>query len=110
MDIIPLSEGSFTVDKTKRFVPFDEKQDQLQNRPSGSLLVEIQPFVIITSTDVLLLDTGLGFKKNGELQLRQNLMTNGIDPANITKILLTHLHKDHADGISLEADDHSRQL
>ena len=65
MKIIPLSEGSFTIDKTKLFVPFDEQSHQLKDRPAGSLLVEIQPFVVITSRDILLLDTGLGFEKNG---------------------------------------------
>ncbi len=61
MKIIPLSEGTFTIDKTKLFVPFDISTDELQQRPTGSLLVEVQPFVVITSEDVLLLDTGLGF-------------------------------------------------
>ena len=63
MKIIPLSEGTFTIDKTKLFVPFDEDVHDLQQRPVGSLLVEIQPFVIITSKDILLLDTGLGLRK-----------------------------------------------
>ena len=55
MKIIPLSEGSFTIDKTKLFVPFDEDVHELQDRPVGSLLVEIQPFIVITSKDVLFL-------------------------------------------------------
>ena len=111
MKIIPISEGTFTVDKTKLFVEFNEEEHQLQNRPSGSLLVEIQPFVIITSNDILLLDTGLGFKKNGSLQLHQNLEANGIHPSDVTKVLLTHLHKDHAGGISIEnLDGHGRRL
>lgn len=100
MTIIPLSEGVFTIDKTKVFVPFNPDNDDLQNRPLGSLLVEIQPFVVITSKDTLLLDTGLGFCKNGKLQLYNNLKDNGIHPDQITKVLLTHLHKDHAGGIS----------
>jgi len=100
MEIIPLSEGTFTVDRSKLFVPFDEQHDELQMRPAGSLLVEIQPFVVITSGDVLLLDTGLGFRKNNELQIDQNLRVNGIEPASVTKVLLTHLHKDHAGGIA----------
>jgi glyoxylase-like metal-dependent hydrolase (beta-lactamase superfamily II) len=108
--IIPLSEGTFTVDKTKLFVPFDEQEHQLQNRPTGSLLVEIQPFAIINSKDVLLLDTGLGFKKDNELQLHQNLLSKGITPSDVTKVLLTHLHKDHAGGVSKENTDHSNQL
>lgn len=100
MQIIPLSEGVFTIDKTKVFVPFDLEDDNLQSRPTGSLLVEIQPFVVITDKDVLLLDTGLGFYKNRELQLYQNLKANGIKPEQVTKVLMSHLHKDHAGGVS----------
>jgi glyoxylase-like metal-dependent hydrolase (beta-lactamase superfamily II) len=104
MKIIPLSEGTFTIDKTKLFVPFDEDVHELQKRPVGSLLVEIQPFVIVTANDILLLDTGLGFEKEGTLQLHKNLSDAGIHPSDITKVLLTHLHKDHAGGISMGAD------
>ena len=105
MKIIPLSEGSFTIDKTKLFVPFDESSDVLQSRPKGSLLVEVQPFVVITSEDVLLLDTGLGFGKEGVPQLHKNLMDVGINPSEVTKILMSHLHKDHAGGIARKIND-----
>ena len=100
MKIIPLSEGTFTIDKTKVFVPFDTGSDDLQQRPTGSLLVEVQPFVVVTSKDVLLIDAGLGFSTNGELQIHQNLKANGIQPEQITKVLMSHLHKDHAGGVS----------
>ena len=108
MQITPLSEGTFTVDKTKLFVPFNENKDKLQSRPSGSLLVEIQPFVVITSKDVLLLDTGLGFSDtNRKMQIHQNLLNAGIGASEVTKTLLTHLHKDHAGGVA-ENKDRSR--
>lgn len=103
MKIIPLSEGAFTVDKSKKFVPFNKEGDDLQQRPIGSLLVEVQPFCIITKNDVIIIDTGLGFKMpNGTLQIHQNLLNNGINPLEVTKVLLSHLHKDHSGGISLE--------
>ena len=106
MKIIPLSEGTFTIDKTKLFVPFDDSSDDLQARPVGSLLVEIQPFVVVTKKDVLLLDTGLGFTSaDGQMQLHRNLVDAGIQPSSITKVLLTHLHKDHAGGVSAAAED-----
>ncbi len=104
MRIIPLSEGTFTIDKTKLFIPFDETTDAIQERTAGSLLVEIQPFVVITSKDILLLDTGLGFEKEGTLQLHQNLINAGINPSEVTKVLLSHLHKDHAGGVGVERD------
>src|ERR1700753_1618708 len=105
MQIIPLSEGAFTIDKTKRFVPFDLEKDDLQQRPVGSLLVEVQPFAIRTSEDILVLDTGLGFTQDGELMIHANLRKAGIDPANVTKVLMSHLHKDHAGGISGDCGD-----
>jgi glyoxylase-like metal-dependent hydrolase (beta-lactamase superfamily II) len=100
MKIIPLSEGSFTIDKSKILIPFDSSKDILQHRASGSLLVEIQPFLIITEKDILLIDTGLGYADHGEMQLHANLKANGIHPDQITKVIMSHLHKDHAGGIS----------
>jgi glyoxylase-like metal-dependent hydrolase (beta-lactamase superfamily II) len=103
MKIIPLSEGAFTVDKTKQFIPFNLTTDNLQQRPVGSLLVEIQPFAIITSKDIIVIDTGLGFtNNNGRMQIHQNLSDDGIDPLDVTKVLISHLHKDHAGGITQE--------
>ncbi|PWT70276.1 MAG: MBL fold metallo-hydrolase [Bacteroidetes bacterium] len=100
MQIIPLSEGSFTVDKTKLFVPFNRELDELQDRSKGSLLVEIQPFAVVTSEDIIVLDTGLGFEIDGQLQIHRNLIKAGIDPGKVTKVMLSHLHKDHAGGIT----------
>ena len=100
MQIIPLSEGTFTIDKTKVFVPFNSDTDELNQRPTGSLLVEVQPFAIITSKDILLIDTGLGFSVDGEMQIYLNLKANNIQPEQITKVLISHLHKDHAGGVS----------
>jgi glyoxylase-like metal-dependent hydrolase (beta-lactamase superfamily II) len=112
MKIIPLSEGSFTIDKTKLFVPFNDAKDMLQERPVGSLLVEIQPFLVITSKDILLLDTGLGFNDevHGKMQLHRNLENAGIGPGEVTKVLMSHLHKDHAGGVSPSANRHTLSL
>lgn len=102
MKIIPLGEGAFTVDQSKKFVPFDTNNDDLQARPKGSILVEIQPFVVITSSDILLFDTGLGFAKDGDkMQIHQLLAEQGIQSTDVTKVLMSHLHKDHSGGIML---------
>ncbi|MEO7531569.1 MAG: MBL fold metallo-hydrolase [Sediminibacterium sp.] len=103
MQIFPLSEGAFTIDKTKVFIPFNTASEELNSRPAGSLLVEIQPFVIITDKDVILLDTGLGYNDTtGSFQLYANLEKVGIQPSQVTKVLMSHLHKDHAGGITIK--------
>jgi glyoxylase-like metal-dependent hydrolase (beta-lactamase superfamily II) len=95
--IYPLSEGVFTVGHDKAFVPFDVTKDNLADRSTGSLLLEVQPFLVITAKDVIVLDTGLGFKDaEGVLQIHQNLRKHGYEPAAVTKVLISHLHKDHA--------------
>jgi glyoxylase-like metal-dependent hydrolase (beta-lactamase superfamily II) len=101
MKIIPLSEGAFTVDQTKKFVPFELDKDNLQDRTKGSLLVEIQPFAVVTSKDILVLDTGLGFADgDNNLQIHKNLALHNINPLDVTRVLMSHLHKDHAGGIA----------
>lgn len=98
--IFPLSEGVFTVGHDKQFVPFNLENDELTDRPTGSLLVEIQPFLIVTGKDLLVLDTGLGFtNKDGVLQIHDNIRKLGYEPEQVTKVLLSHLHKDHSGGV-----------
>ncbi len=98
--VFPLSEGSFTVAADKVFKPFDPENDRLEDRVRGSLLVEIQPFLIQTKTDLLLLDAGLGFSlPNGKLQIHQCIEDQGFRPEEVTRVLVSHLHKDHAGGL-----------
>ena len=100
MTVFPLSEGEFTIGHDKIFRPFNKATDVLNERPIGSLLVEVQPFLIITSKDVMILDTGLGFKnESGEMMIHANLRKHGYEPEQVTKVLLSHLHKDHAGGV-----------
>ncbi len=101
MRIIPLLESTFSIDASKRFIPFDLNSDNLPERSRGSLLVAVQPFVVITDEDILLLDTGLGFRtRDNTLQIHQNLVNAGINPMEVTKVLMSHLHKDHAGGMA----------
>lgn len=104
--IIPLSEGAFTIDKTKVFVPFNTDTEELNSRPTGSILVEVQPFVVVTDKDIILLDTGLGYNDaDGKPQLHNNLLKAGINPSQVTKVLMSHLHKDHAGGITVASSN-----
>jgi glyoxylase-like metal-dependent hydrolase (beta-lactamase superfamily II) len=97
--IFPLSEGEFTIGHDKIFVPFDLQNDILTDRPTGSLLVEVQPFLVVTEKDVIVLDAGLGFEEDGVLQIHASVRKAGYEPEQVTKVLMSHLHKDHAGGV-----------
>lgn len=63
--------------------------------------MEIQPFAVVTSRDIIVLDTGLGHADDSDhLQIHKNLSSNNISASDVTKVLLSHLHKDHAGGIA----------
>ena len=103
--IFPLSEGAFTVGHDKEFVTFDMDTEELTSRPTGSLLVEVQPFLVVTAKDIIVFDSGLGFKgSNGELQIHNNIRACGYEPYQVTKVLLSHLHKDHVSGVVYKDD------
>ena len=59
----------------------------------------IQPFLIITGQDYILLDAGIGWEEDNTQKIFQKLAEAGIKPEQINKILLSHLHKDHISGL-----------
>lgn len=93
MKIIPLKEGNYSVTKNKEFTPLEKAT------AVSDLKMAIQPFLIITENDYILLDTGLGLTISETPAILTSLEKENIQPEQITKVLLSHLHKDHIDGI-----------
>lgn len=101
----PLSENTYSVNTTKRFIPFDRTIDNVRDRPA-SLIVDICPFLVKTSSDLLVIDTGLGYKlSNGEFHIQHNISQCGFQPKSVTMVLLSHLHKDHCGGAVYEDEN-----
>jgi glyoxylase-like metal-dependent hydrolase (beta-lactamase superfamily II) len=102
MEVFALEEGSYSVDVTKKFIPFNPQTDNAKDRP-GSLFIHVNPFLIKTADDLIVLDTGLGFKDiHGELLIHQHIRNAGFDPDDITLVLMSHLHYDHSGGLVKE--------
>jgi glyoxylase-like metal-dependent hydrolase (beta-lactamase superfamily II) len=102
MHIFSLAEGSYSVDSTKKFIPFDPQTDNTKDRP-GSLFIHVNPFLVETSDDLILFDAGLGFKDTrDELLIHQHIRNNGFDPDDVTLVLMSHLHYDHSGGLVVE--------
>lgn len=94
-----LFEGSFSVDASKKFIPFDPTIHRAIDRPS-SMFIHVHPFLIETSDGLVLCDTGLGLTDlDGELLLHKNIKKLGYETKDVKYVLMSHLHKDHAGGM-----------
>ncbi len=104
MKVHALYEGSYSVDISKKFLPFDPAIHNAKDRPA-SLFVYVQPFLLETSEGLLVLDTGLGFKNaQGELIIHENIRKAGFDYRDVKYVLMSHLHYDHSGGMVYEVD------
>src|ERR1700712_2036439 len=102
MKIFALEEGSYSVDASKKFIPFNPETDNFKDRPA-SLFIHVNPFLVKTDTDLVLFDSGLGYKDTrDELFLHQHIRNAGFEPDDVTLILMSHLHYDHSGGLVVE--------
>jgi glyoxylase-like metal-dependent hydrolase (beta-lactamase superfamily II) len=96
LTVSALPEGRFTVGLDKRFVPHADGDPP---RP-GTLFISVTPFLVQTPEETLLLDTGLGAwaEGRGTEVLLEGLARHGVAPESVDRVLLSHLHLDHAGG------------
>ena len=93
MRIIPLKDGDFHVNKNKEFILLNSAENRI------GFKVAVQPFLVIIDDEYMLLDAGLGMMENGISKIYTNMAGAGLRPDAITKVLLSHLHKDHINGL-----------
>jgi len=104
LQVFTLFEGSYSVDATKKFIPFNRDTDNPKDRPA-SLFIHVQPFLIKLKDQLVLIDTGLGYSDaNGELILHNNIRNAGFDPDDVKLVLMSHLHFDHSGGMVHDRD------
>ncbi len=74
--------------------------------PTDTLPIPFTPLVVQTGSEVILIDTG--FADNGPPttgQLRANMEAAGIRPEDVTKVVISHFHGDHINGVRSKAGD-----
>lgn len=108
-----LSEGRFEIfadGHINRSVP-DEEDPNNDLTQSDSSVVGINPILVQTGPYNILLDAGLGWGLDSgstygnASNVRTNLEIFGIEAADITHVILSHLHYDHAAGCSFTSSD-----
>jgi len=114
-DITAISGGNFGLDGGAMFgiipKPLWEKQVRADDRNRIDLTARV--LLVRGHGRNILVDTGLGNKWSGKhrdiykidpasLQIQKALADLGLDPGDITDVILTHLHFDHAGGATRE--------
>jgi len=96
--ITSLYEGTFSVGLDKKFIRIDRDQQP----EKGALKISINPFLIHSKKNNILIDAGLGeFGEDTSCQsIVNNLAGYGIESYEITDIILSHLHYDHMGGLA----------
>lgn len=104
MTVYPLKEGSYSVDASKKFIPFDPEKHKPEERPA-SIFIHVQPFLVKMNDHLILFDAGLGQRnEEGESVLYTNIRDAGFEPSEVNLILMSHLHNDHSAGLVIEED------
>ena len=101
LEIDALPEGRFTVGFDKRFVPHAAGDPP---RP-GTLCISVTPFLVRAPEETVLVDTGLGSwaEGRGTGALVGALDRLGVAAGDVDRVVLSHLHFDHAGGAVTEA-------
>lgn len=118
-EIEQLSEGIFEIfeDGIIQKIHSSDITAKKQNPAikSRSTLIGINPILIRDGKHNILLETGLGWgldhnsRYNNTSNLKTNLDIFGLAPADITHVILTHLHYDHAAGATYVDENISTQ-
>ncbi len=118
-EVEQLSEGIFDVFEDGIFQKIDAgeitSKKESTDVPRNSTPIGIDPILIRDGKHVILLDTGLGWGLDAKSSytdtsnLKTNLDIFGLTPSDVTHVVLTHLHFDHAAGCTYVDDKATTQ-
>ncbi|MCX6843219.1 MAG: MBL fold metallo-hydrolase [candidate division WOR-3 bacterium] len=115
-----LSDGFFGLDGGAMFGVVPRPLWERTNPPDerNRIRLALRPLLVVAGDDRVLIDTGIGDKwdtKNTDIYriehtdtIESSLARVGFKPEDITKVVLTHLHFDHADATAQERGLSSR--
>ncbi len=103
LEAVALRDGSLTFPAGGQDIPWKNAEVPAVLRASGvtdnSVHLSIQPLLVKDGDRVVLIDAGAGGRMGTEGKLQASLRTAGVDPAQVTDILISHAHGDHVGGL-----------
>ena len=105
MEIIAVNDGVARRPLGEEFVrnaPLGEVKAMLasQNLSTDYIDIPFTPFVVVRGAERILIDTGLGeFAPPTAGKFLANLAAAGLQPGDITHVLISHYHGDHINGL-----------
>jgi len=109
MLVTALHDGHNPLALTDAFIPaatLDEVQRELRAAclPEDTLNIPFTPILLETGGELVLIDTGFGDGGPPTAgQMRSNLGAAGYRPEDIGKIVLSHFHRDHINGLRAQS-------
>ena len=122
IELISILENSFKLDGGAMFgiIPKIIWSRMVTADENNLIPLDINPLIIKTGDEILLVDAGFGdilnekqmkiFGVSGPTRWDHELSQNNIKPEDITGVIFTHLHSDHAMGALKKGDDGKPEL
>lgn len=105
LDAYALKDGSLSVPNNGEVLAIGEAKADVDvlltanNLPTDTLSLSIQPLLVRMGERTVLFDTGAGGQMGTEGKLLTSLTAAGVQPAQVTDILISHAHGDHVGGL-----------
>lgn len=105
LDAYALKDGSLSVPNNGEVLAIGEPKADVDalltanGLPTDTLGLSIQPLLVKMGDKVVLFDTGAGGQMGTEGKLLTSLSAAGVQPAQVTDVLISHAHGDHVGGL-----------